>query len=257
MVTYGHSPEAPKRWHEPARNLQFDWDLFDSGWYHRHNYAELRADDARIVALVGDWFAGTADPCRGDGLDVGAGPNLYPALAMAPNCADIDLWEHSRANVAWLEQQVAELPESWEAFWDVVSPQGERGSFAAVRAQFRARIRVTQGSIFDLPRERWGIGTMFFVAESMTEDPVEFHAAVDAFLLALRPLAPFAAAFMEYSEGYAAGSRFPGCPVDAAGVARALGGRAASLAVRRIAIDPAPLRPGYTGMILATGLRSA
>ena len=34
--------------------------------------------------------------------------------------------------------------------------------------------------MFDLPKARWDLGTMFFVAESITEDPAEFRAAVAA-----------------------------------------------------------------------------
>ena len=52
---------------------------------------------------------------------------------------------------------------------------------------------------------------MFFVAESITEDPAEFHAALARFVGALKPGAPFAAAFMAGSDGYpVAGTRFPG-----------------------------------------------
>ena len=42
---------------------------------------------------------------------------------------------------------------------------------------------------------------MFFVAESITEDAVEFRAAVAAFVGAPTPGAPFAAAFMAGSAG--------------------------------------------------------
>lgn len=44
--------------------------------------------------------------------------------------------------------------------------------------------------MFDLPRARWNLGTMFFVAESITVDPAELRAAVAAFTGALTPRCP-------------------------------------------------------------------
>ncbi|CAM5649016.1 hypothetical protein SANTM175S_10556 [Streptomyces antimycoticus] len=55
------------------------------------------------------------------------------------------------------------------------------------------------GSLFDLcsGAERWDLGTMFFVAESITTSLDEFRRGVGCFMSALNPGAPFAAAFME------------------------------------------------------------
>ena len=51
---------------------------------------------------------------------------------------------------------------------------------------------------------------MFFVAESITEDPCEFREAIGSFVCALAPGAPFAATFMADSDGYPVGeARFP------------------------------------------------
>ena len=55
---------------------------------------------------------------------------------------------------------------------------------------------------------------MFFVAESITEDPEEFRAAVASFVSALKPGAPFATAFMAGSHGYpVADTCFPALPI--------------------------------------------
>jgi hypothetical protein len=68
--------------------------------------------------------------------------------------------------------------------------------------------------VFELPASQWDLGTMFFVAESITEAPEEFRAAVAGFIGALRPGAPFAAAFMAGSDGYpVAGTYFPALPI--------------------------------------------
>jgi hypothetical protein len=237
-----------------ARNAQFPWDEFAAEAYCDHNYTRLREDDAEILGLVRSWFADTAPEVPRDGLDVGAGPNLYPTLAMLPFARSITLREYSAANVRWLRGATADLAEQWRPFWDVVSPEGRYGDFTAARGLLAERTRVEQGSVFDLPPATWDLGTMFFVAESISQDPAEFDAAVSAFVRALRPGSPFAAAFMEQSEGYdVAGVRFPATPVGAAEITACLERAATETRVIRVEMRPAPLRSGYTGMVVAIG----
>jgi NNMT/PNMT/TEMT family len=241
----------------PRANDEFDWNQFGPAEYHRHNYATLREDDAAILGLVQEWFAETAAPGAPPrrGLDVGAGPNLYPALSMLPYCHTITLSEYSGQNVSWLKGQTADLAQSWAPFWERLSPKDSRGTFAQARRWLAGRAVVEQGSIFDLPRAQWEMGTMFFVAESLTEVRAEFERAVGAFLGALRPGAPFAAAFMELSQGYAVGPRrFPALALDEAGIAAALAGFCRGCRTHRIALPAAPLRGGYEGMVVALGV---
>lgn len=245
-------------------NADFDWDTFDPRHYFAHNYAEMRPDDARMLALVREWFK-EALPAGGpplDGLDAGSGANLYPALALLPHCDAITLLEYSRENAEWLESAVRDLPDSWRQYWRHVTPGAEGGepsedaAFAEVRAKLRKVCTVSRGSIFDLPPRRWDLGTMFFVAESLTEDPAQFTQALRCFLGALRPGAPFAAAFMEGSQGYDVGDvHFPAVSIDENRLRAAFHslGLVRGFKVRRIDIDPAPLRSGYTGYLVAIG----
>ena len=239
----------------PARNAQFPWDEFAAVDYCNHNYLELRDDDKEILEFVSDWFGQeAAKRPDGDAVDVGAGPNLYPSLAMLPHSRTVTLREYSTSNVEFLRAQSAELPDRWEPFWDVVSRGARHGDFAKARALLAERARVEQGSIFDLPQSRWDLGAMFFVAESISQDPVEFESAVGHFVRALRPGSPFAAAFMEQSDGYeVAGVRYPATPVRSQEVRYCLGALSTDLTVQRVEMRPAPLRPGYTGMIVAVG----
>ena len=249
-MTDGPPPEPAS----PARNAQYPWDEFAAAEYCDHNYLELREDDAEILGTVRSWFAEEMRDRTGHGVDVGAGPNLYPALSMLPHCTDLTLREYSAANVAWLHEQTADLPERWRPFWDVVSPGACVGDFAKARDLLAERARVEQGSVFELPRAAWDLGTMFFVAESISQDPAEFEQAAASFVRALRPGAPFAAAFMEQSKGYdVAGVRFPATPVGAAEITACLSGLTAGLQVNRVEMRPKPLRPGYTGMLVAIG----
>ena len=241
-----------------ARNAQFPWDEFAADAYHEHNYDSLREDDAEMLGTVASWFdtATATAPVRDGlyGLDVGAGPNLYPALSMLPHCREITLREYSASNAAWLRTGTAHLDERWRPFWDVVSPAGDHGDFESARARLAERARVEQGSVFDLPRAGWDLGTMFFVAESISQDPAEFEAATGAFVRALRPGSPFAAAFMERSAGYEVGGiEFPATSVGEPEITDCLESVATDLKVQRVQVRPAPLRPGYTGYVVAIG----
>ena len=238
-----------------ARNADFAWDRFPADEYCAHNYTTLRVDDSEILDLVARWFSRTVRSRRLAGLDVGTGPNLYPALSMLPHCDSITLREHSATNVAWLREAAAALPEQWDPFWQVVTgPDAVHGDFAHAAAALAERAVIEQGSVFELPAAAWDLGTMFFVAESISQDPAEFTAAVTTFVRAVKPGGPFAAAFMESSEGYeVADIWFPATAVGEPEITKCLDQVAEDLTVRRVEVCPAPLRDGYTGMIVATG----
>lgn len=245
---------------EAPTNAECPWDTFDSVWYVDHNYRRMRHDDGLILEKVRDHFArfftGAADLALGAdrviGVDVGPGANLYPSLAMLPFCDEIHLWEHSASNVDWLEREVGDYAPNWDEFWQDL----ERHPAYQIddpRAKLRQVARVHKGSLFDLGNEQFDVGTMFFVAESMTAKPDEFEAAVSQFIRALRPGRPFAAAFMQNSTGYTvAGQRFPAVAVTEADIKKAIG-----LHQCEVALEPIPLwnpiRDGYDGMVLATG----
>jgi hypothetical protein len=239
-----------------AGNAQFRWDDFAAQEYSEHNYGALRADDAEILGIVNAWFAKELAGREGTriGLDAGAGPNLYPALAMLPYCRSVTLRDYSSANVTWLKEQVVDLPGQWAQYWDLVSPEGALGGFDEARALLALRARVEQGNVFELPPRLWDLGTMFFVAESISPRFEEFAEANHRFLGSLAPGAPFAAAYMENSDGYTvAGTRFPAIAVGVDEVRACLDKAAVEVRVHRVAMDPAPLRAGYTGMLIATG----
>jgi len=254
MSTDGSAAEPAEPSSNPGRNAHYPWDEFSAADYYDHNYRTLREDDAQILDLVASWFAEETRNRSGHGLDVGAGPNLYPALSMLPHCAELTLREYSAANVSWLREKAADLPESWRPYWDVVSPGSRHGDFTKAHDLLAERARVERGSVFELPEGVWDLGTMFFVAESISQDPAEFRTATGSFVRALRRGAPFAAAFMEQSGGYdVAGVSFPATPIGAAEITDCLGALATDLMVHRVEMRPAPLRPGYSGMLVAVG----
>ncbi|MFD8303358.1 SCO2525 family SAM-dependent methyltransferase [Streptomyces sp. NPDC059690] len=244
-----------------VQNADAPWDSFDPIAYVDHNYRDLQAEDAEILNILREHFGGHF---RNQGLgpvygiDVGAGANLYPAFSMMPWADEVTLFERSPGNVRYLEDQLDSYDDAWNPFWDALR---EHEAYASLdfdpRERFRKVAKVEQGSIFDLERfgGRWSVGTMFFVAESMTSDPGEFALGVERFMGALAPGAPFAAAFMEGSEGYHVGDLFfPACKVGKTDVRKSLEPFAGDFEVQRLKARPG-VRAGYTGMILAHGWR--
>jgi len=237
-----------------SSNSDVDWDTFDPEAYRDDNYLRLRDDDRQIMVRIRDFFAaaGPADAC---GVDVGAGSNLYPALAMLPFCQRLDLWEFSAPNVAWLDAQVKRFDDHWNAFWRIYQENPAYARVADPRARLATVASVHQSNLFQLPTRAWDMGTMFFVACSLSSDLQEFHRAMHRFVTSLKPGAPFATAFMEGSQGYPVGdARFPAVGISDRDVAESL----ASVAYDDVVIERIttgdPLRDGYSGgMILAIG----
>jgi hypothetical protein len=96
---------------------------------------------------------------------------------------------------------------------------------------------------------------MFFVSCSLSNHLGEFRRSMKRFLGALRPGAPFAAAFMVQSRGYPVGSiEFPAVPIGADEISRSLAFVAYDM--HEIHTDD-PLRSGYDGMLLAVGKAGA
>ncbi|WP_432117508.1 SCO2525 family SAM-dependent methyltransferase [Streptomyces sp. bgisy032] len=242
-------------------NADVPWDRFDSRAYFEHNYRSVSDADAEIVSMIRDHFADhfSRNPDGpAQGIDVGAGANLYPALAMLPWCDTITLLDRSRNNYRFLARQRTAYDPSWDQFWEIL---GRDPAYAAIghdrRKRFRRVVRVEQYDLFHLPHrpERWSLGTMFFVAESLSTSYARFQHGVECFLRALTPGAPFAAAFMEHSQGYeVGGQRFPACDISESQVYECMAGLSGKLETCRVG-RPNEVRTGYTGMIVACGHR--
>jgi hypothetical protein len=238
-------------------NADFDWDTFDSNAYFDHNYKTLRTDDEKIIEIVADFFTGffAADTrkWRGRAIDVGAGANLYPALSMLPFAAEVVMYERAFTNRQWLAAELREPSPSWWEFWSHISLG--RDPYQPMKDPFdllSRRAQVVKGNIFALRPGQFDIGTMFFVAESITTRNDEFVRATQTFVNSLVPRAPFVAAFMRDSSGYRVGNRtFPACSVDERDVRQALDPVATGVKIQTV--ESNDLRDGYCGMMVATG----
>jgi hypothetical protein len=226
---------------------------------------DLREDDREIVEIVRDFLvrklATTRLPANARGIDVGTGANLYPALTMLPFVDHITLYEHSEANVQWLRDQTAtgwpSWNEAWSQFWKLLC---ERPQYAAVADPVRRltedkHVSVVKGDVLaGADQQKFDIGTMFFVAESITGQQHEFLTAMDHFFSMLKPDAVFAMAFMEHSQGYHVGvQNFPATDIGEQEIWSCLRGHAGDFSLHRLSAEDKPLRDHYTGMIVAHG----
>jgi ribosomal protein S18 acetylase RimI-like enzyme len=256
-----------------TRNEEAPWARFDPNAYYYNNYISLRDDDRAILLRVGEFFSEYFKRYQikrpAHALDIGSGANLYPALSMLPWSTHITLADHSPPNLPWLESEVDEShsgqPWRWTPFWNVVSGMPGYESVSQPDEQLRRLHRggalcIEDLDILNMPSgRRWDLGTMFFVAESITEDYAQFTDAIRNFLRSLRAGSPFAAAFMVGSGGYPVkGVRFPAVKTDADDIEAQFAGKVASL--RRFDIPKLnePLRDhdddNYDGMLLLVGV---
>jgi hypothetical protein len=255
---------------DPARhvlhNADIQWNTFSPEDYWQRNYRELQAEDQEIIRRVSQFFIATFRdrPRARRGIDVGSGTNLYPALLMLPWTDRILLADFSVSNVRWLRRQLAGdgAAWTWQPFWRELREAELYSEIEDPRKHLKVACQSEPGyagierrSVFSLPRARWDLGTMFFVAESITEDPGEFGAALACFTGALRPGSPFAAAFMAGSHGYpVAGTHFPALPITHDDIRRHF----TELGVSDLSVEPLQtkyrVRAGYAGMIVATGV---
>jgi hypothetical protein len=235
-------------------NDDVEWDDFDSDAYFTHNYGRLRSDDRQIIKIVTDFFE-SAGPARwpARAIDVGSGANLYPALSMLPFSTSVTLFERAAANREWLEHQLDHPYGQWWQFWAAMS--GGRPEYERIMKPLDVladRAEVVKGNVFTLSPDQFDIGTMFFVAESITTKIEEFRRATQHFVRSLMPRAPFAAAFMRDSSGYVVGNRhFPACSINEQDVRECLAEIAVIKDIQVVESDD--LRDGYLGMIVATG----
>ena len=256
-----------------TRNEEAPWSRFDPNAYYKNNYTSLRDDDGAILAAVGQFFSEYYErykikrPARA--LDIGSGANLYPAMSMLPWSTHITLADHSPPNRPWLEQAVAAPeaggPWAWAPFWEVLSgfpgyDLVEHPEQQFLRLHRTGNLQIADLDILNMPAgRRWDLGTMFFVAESITEDYIQFTDAIRNFLGALAPGSPFAAAFMVGSGGYPVkGVRFPAVKTDAADIMSHFAGKVAHLQSHDIPKLNKPLRDheddNYDSMLLLVGV---
>jgi hypothetical protein len=243
-----------------ASNADYQWSKFDSEAYFQHYYGEPHPDDELVIRHAVEALK-QAPPREADLdiVDVGTGPNLIPFFCALPRARSLTAWEYAESNVAWLEQELRrDTPRpQWRHFWDVT--RAAYGPAYALPecpiAELRAKCRITQGSIFDLPERRWDAATMFFCAESITGRQDEFEAACRAFARCVKEGGALCAAFLVHSGGYeVSGRKFPVLHLTPETIESVFKQQAGSVKAELIGIIDREIRSGYSGFIYLTGL---
>jgi hypothetical protein len=249
-----------------VRNADAPWEEFSSELYFADNYSTVLPEDREIIVRVSDFFCRVFEHRKPVNLaiDVGSGPNLYPALLMLPWTRKILFTDYSTRNIDWLQRHLAMNESDWVGapFWEEITHRRGYDCITEPRVQLSAAcsgdselVGIRHQNIFELPEREWELGTMFFVAESITEDFKEFRAAIERFVGALVPGAPFAAAFMTESEGYkVAEERFPALNITARDIEKYFAELEPSELYHYETRTQHKVRDGYTGMIVITGI---
>jgi hypothetical protein len=233
-------------------NAEADWDSFDPDAYFEHYYGDPHPDDdivaRRAATALRDHANGRTDL---DIVDVGTGANLIPLLAALPAARQLTAWEFAATNIRWLkaEAQRSALRPQWMRFWQAIAPVYGLEDFDLPQ-RLRAALAVQQGSIFDLPAQRFDAATMFFCAESITHVPDEFASACKCFARSVRSGGALVAAFLAGSGGYQVGGvAYPAVPVTEAIIAAIFAPLVQQLSVETIGLSATEVRSGYSGMV--------
>ena len=240
------------------RNDAAPWSDFDAQGYAKVNYAAVLPEDEEIIRFAANFLVnacGARPPARA--VDVGAGPNLYPALLMLPWTRHIVFTEYAQANIDWLTENLADSQGEWiwQPFWDLLVGLPGYETVNQPRQRLAGGYDILRLSVFDLPSNTWDLGSMFFVADGISSDEAEFEAAVRSFLGALTPGSPFMMAFMEGSAGYdVSGVQFPAVKITQGSLTELV----ATLPVTGVSVlrtdnSVRPVRSGYDAMLLVTG----
>jgi hypothetical protein len=196
------------------RNGDMAWNDFDTEGYVADNYATLHDFDRHIITALSPYYRSLAPRSLACSLDVGTGPNLYPLMLVAAASRRQEVLERGARNVAYLRRACREGADpAWAPFWRLC-----RQLNPALPTELDEVLRglvVHQGDAFHLPSGRYGLVSMFFMAESVTGDRDEFEQLCHRFALAAAAGGHLVAAFMagmpEYELG---GQTLPSFAVD-------------------------------------------
>ncbi|NLU66145.1 class I SAM-dependent methyltransferase [Streptomyces sp. HNM0574] len=240
-----------------TRNDDVDWDGWPVEEYLAENYREVHPCDAAVIAHHSAVCRRIGPGRVGRAVEFGAGPNLYPLVLASAAARRVDAVEAGAANVAYLRRQLAHGPEdSWRPFHALCRELNPAVPPSLEEAL--ARVRVVHADVRRVPPGTYGLASMNFVAEGVTEDFGEFAALCRGFVRSVVPGGRLVAAFMENMPTYRVGRAtvWPGCPVRPALLVEVFGPHTRHLAVTRIAADPTLPDYGHTGMVCLSAVRA-
>jgi len=235
------------------KNKDVNWDEFEPLEYLESNYVSILPPDREIVQKLVTFYE--KEKPSGEFIEIGCGPNLYPVLAMLPYAQKITILEIGKQNISYLRNQLKSFDPIWQQ-WIKLLQTLSPIYLADLHRQYKSKIEIKSGSLFDLPQNKYQLASMHFVAESIPPDLKKFNLANKSFMLSLIAGGIFSVSYMEGSEGYSnSGKYFPAVRISKKEVEKALLPFASELTVKKISANNGLVRKGHTGMIFAFGRR--
>jgi 16S rRNA G527 N7-methylase RsmG len=242
-----------------------DWNQFDPEEYSQRNFGrELLYEDACIIktciAALNNFGIKPGQVQRY--VDIGSGPNLYPAMIMSPFVSDdgtISLLDFATSNWTYLNNILAEQGgdskiADWLKFEQLMKSVDEV-RYNHVLERLLSRARAGFGDIFNMPAETYDAVSSFFVAESITDEFPTFIEATRNLLNSLKNGGIVVAAHMVGSGGWFAGegTNFPAISLTVPQIESAYSIlQDFSVTFFTHGLRPAA-RDGYSGMALVVG----
>jgi hypothetical protein len=237
-------------------NADVDWNRWPVSTYLAENYRDYHVSDDAVIVHHSAFYRGLAPKSLTRTVEIGTGPNLYPLLLASGAAQHIDAVDRSHTGLSYLRHQLAQRPDPmWDPYWQrcrALNPTLPETMELAL-----ARVHVRQDNAFALAGSGYGLASMHFVAESVTEDADEFRQFCTAFVSTVEHGGYLLAAFMENMGRYqfGDGSQWPGIPIDTDAVERVFTPLTEELQISRVDTDPDLPEYGYTGMVLLRARR--
>ncbi len=164
------------------------FDNFDPYEYTMRNYgkAEALKDDQDICKVVSFALA-NLDIHDADVVDVGSGPNPYPAGLMLPFAKSVTLLEYAEPNRDYMRAFLNRtLPHDYAKIWPKFEHHMKEGGgdpYEGVltrlqQAAQEGHVTVEPGNIFRLPKKKWRIASQYFVDDSISIYRSDYREAV-------------------------------------------------------------------------------
>lgn len=227
------------------------WNKFGTESYVKNNYAQFHDEDKKILELCLGFLADKPKIHRA--MEVGTGPNLYPAILLTPYAESIDLIEYSKSNLDYLLANLESAQGDWKPYLNFMSKHNKKYS-STVFKDLASKSNVKQGSIYTLPEKRYNLVSMFFCAESITGYYPTFARACHSFMRSAKKGGIVIAAFMQGSKGYKIdGINFPAVSIGVDELNKLFLPQLKNAQILEINKSKQALRAGYSGMLLVVG----
>jgi len=203
-------------------NEYSSWDQFDPRAYVCHNYQKMLTEDREIISILSNELCCMNIPLKGFKMvgDIGTGPNLYPAILIAPYVSEtgqIELIDPALPNRNYLNNMFNRLlnndplfDKSWSNYeCEIIGLCGDIYTNALKKIQ--QLVRIQNGSIYNLPENKYEFVSSYFVAESISDRYDQFQLALNQLVNSVVNDGIIVTTHMLYSEGYQAGknTKFP------------------------------------------------